>query len=690
MKGKPIVLTVILFLCFFNSWAQESIPDSTKSDLLNEVTVTGYQNNRPLMEIPASIGIVQAADLQRFANTSLVPAVNTLPGVRMEERSPGSYRLSVRGSLVRSPFGIRNVKTYWNDIPFTDAGGNTYLNLLDFNAIGRMEIIKGPGGSLYGAGTGGTILLESPRAGPGTIASVNSLAGSYGLFGANAMMQTGTEKMNATALYAHQESVGYRRQTQMRRDFASLNAKFFSSESRTLAVSAFYSDLAYQTPGALTQAQLAADPRQARPAAGPNRGAEEQQAAVFNETFNLGISQEYEFSANWSNKTSLYGTLTQFTGVAIRNYERRGEQGFGGRSATTYRFDKDAWKGKITFGGEFQRGTAAIQTYGNRRGNPDTLQFNDGVSAFQKILFSQAELDLPHNFYLTVGVSYNQTGYRLSRFYPKNTGRQERDFAPVWLPRVALLKKIGDRLSVFGSLSYGYSPPTTDEIRPSTATFNTTLKPERGVNYEIGARGNLLQNVVSFDVTAFSFGLRETIVGRRTADGADFFTNSGRTAQRGIESRLTFQPDILPSIFLPDTKLWLSYTYNDFRFRDYVQNATDFSGNWLTGVAPHVAVAGLDLNTRIGAYANFTYNFTDRIPLNDANTAFAPGYRLLTARIGFRKDIRQFGFNVFGGVDNALDETYSLGNDLNAIGNRFFNPAPGRNFYGGVSVKYRI
>ena len=88
--------------------------------------------------------------------------------------------------------------------------------------------------------------------------------------------------------------------------------------------------------------------------------------------------------------------------------------------------------------------------------------------------------------------------------------------------------------------------------------------------------------------------------------------------------------------------------------------------------------------------SNFTYNFTDRIPLNDANTAFAPGYRLLAARIGFKKNIRQFGFNIFGGVDNVLDETYSLGNDLNAIGNRFFNAAPGRNFYGGVSVKHRI
>jgi iron complex outermembrane receptor protein len=50
----------------------------------------------------------------------------------MEERSPGSYRLNIRGSSLRSPFGVRNVKIYYNNIPFTDPGGNTYLNSLAF------------------------------------------------------------------------------------------------------------------------------------------------------------------------------------------------------------------------------------------------------------------------------------------------------------------------------------------------------------------------------------------------------------------------------------------------------------------------------------------------------------------------------------------------------------------------------
>ncbi len=654
---------------------------------LSTVYVNGFQNNRPLLETPATIGIIKSGDLQRFANASIVPVVNTIPGVRMEERSPGSYRFSVRGSLVRSPFGIRNVKFYWNDIPFTDAGGNTYLNLLDFNAIGSMEIIKGPGGSLYGAGTGGTALLQSPIAKQGITAQAGTLVGSYGLFGLNTMVQSGTEKMNATALYSHLESEGYRKQTQMRRDMVNLNTKFFTSNSRTIAVNTFYSDLYYGTPGALTQAQYDADPRQARPAGGPNKGAEEQKAAVSNQTFMLGVSQDYDFNARWNNKTSVYGTVTEFENPTIRNYDKRAEQGFGGRTTTSYRFEKTSWSGKIVFGGEFQHGLTSLQTYGNNAGRMDTLQFNDEVLVNQFLLFSQIELDLPHQFFVTLGGSFNKQNYQLMRFYPDNSGVQKRNFDPVLLPRIALLKKLTESISVFGSISSGYSSPTTDEIRPSTALFNTTLNPERGINYEIGTRGSLLNGLFSFDVTAFSFGLKETIVSRRTEAGADYFTNSGKTSQKGIESRITSQFQSI-GVFTP--RLWVSYTYNDFQFQDYIQTTIDLSGKQLTGIAPNIFVAGLDVESTPGFYLNATFNYTDKLPLNDANTAFATGYRLLGGKIGFKKELKRFHINVFGGIDNALDERYSLGNDLNAVGNRYFNPAPGRNFYSGLTLRYKI
>ena len=139
--------------------AQQTSKDSVQ--ILEEVTVKAYEQNRKLMQVPAAIAVISKPQLLRFTNTNILPALNNNPGIRMEERSPGSYRLNIRGSSLRSPFGVRNVKTYYNDIPYTDPGGNTYLNQLGFYNIQSAEVIKGPGSSLYGAGTGGVLLLKN-------------------------------------------------------------------------------------------------------------------------------------------------------------------------------------------------------------------------------------------------------------------------------------------------------------------------------------------------------------------------------------------------------------------------------------------------------------------------------------------------------------------------------------------------
>ncbi|HLG03265.1 MAG TPA: Plug domain-containing protein, partial [Bacteroidia bacterium] len=116
-----------------------------------EVMITAYTYGRPALSSPASSSIIDSAQLAQHPGQSLVPAFNAAPGIRMEERSPGSYRLSIRGSLLRSPFGIRNVKVYIDEFPLTDGGGNTYLNLIDPVAVGQINILKGPDGSLFGA-----------------------------------------------------------------------------------------------------------------------------------------------------------------------------------------------------------------------------------------------------------------------------------------------------------------------------------------------------------------------------------------------------------------------------------------------------------------------------------------------------------------------------------------------------------
>jgi iron complex outermembrane receptor protein len=680
-------LLIFILISAISSYGQEadkSADDTTR--VLNEVVVNAYLYNRPINEVPTAVAVITQHDFERFNNTSFLPAVNTVPGVRMEERSPGSYRFSIRGSLLRSPFGVRNVKMYWNGLPLTDGGGNTYLNLIDFNAVANLEIIKGPGASLYGAGTGGVVLLNNEISNQPEI-TFSTVLGSYGLQRYQLAAHGGTEKVKVSVQYAHQQADGYREQTKMRRDALNAEVSIALNPSSTLSTTIFYTDLFYETPGGLTKAQFEVDPSQARPpktSPPPLPGAEEAQAAVQNKTIYGGLVHEYEWNDNWSTKTGVFGSLTDFENPTIRNYEIREESNIGGRSDTQYSFDRESWQGKITFGGEYQYFFSPLKVYDNNSGVPGDTQSDDELKSQQFLLFLQADLNLPKGFYLTVGGSTNFLKYNFVALQDPIT-EQQRKFDPVFSPRIALLKKLTSTISIYGNVSKGFSPPTLAEVRPSAGTYNNTLKPERGMSLEVGLRGSVFKNHLVFDVNTYDFELDETIVIQRTPDGAEYFVNAGQTSQKGIEAQLSWLPS-LNSRIISAFKLWSSYTYNHYRFEDYVQDGNDYSGNRLTGVAPTIALLGADVTLR-KLYLNVTASYTDAIPLNDANTEYASEYFLLGGRLGYKISIqKKLLIEVFSGIDNALDKIYSLGNDLNAVGGRYYNTAAPRNFYVGLKI----
>ncbi|MBS1576050.1 MAG: TonB-dependent receptor plug domain-containing protein, partial [Bacteroidetes bacterium] len=331
------ILTVFIILFFSTVSFSQQQTDSIKN--LSEVIIKAYEQNRQLKTTSAAINYIDNEKLGRFNNTSILSAINNTPGVRMEERSPGSYRLNLRGSTLRSPFGVRNVKIYWDDIPFTDPGGNTYLNQLNNSNFNSLEVIKGPGGSLYGAGTGGVILIHTQpdKWQPG--AKVGYTFGSFNLNVFNAQVNAGAEERNTTINYSHQSSDGYRDHTNMRRDVITWQSKIKSSEKQQLSASFLYGDLYYQTPGALNKNEFAANPKAARPAAGAFPSADGAKAAIYQKTFIGGITNDYRFSEKFENTTTLYGAFSQIKNPTFRNYERRMEPHFGGRTVFKWHHD---------------------------------------------------------------------------------------------------------------------------------------------------------------------------------------------------------------------------------------------------------------------------------------------------------------------------------------------------------------
>ncbi len=657
---------------------------------LQEVTVRAFEQNRKLMQVPAAIISINKNQLNRHLNTSLLPAINSNPGVKMEERSPGSYRVNIRGSSLRSPFGVRNVKTYYNDIPYTDPGGNTYLNQLGFYNIQSLEIIKGPGSSLYGAGTGGVLLLKTDQNDWQSGLTFNYSAGSYGLSNLNTNLRLGTETFQNTFNYLQLSSNGYRDHTKLDRKTFTWDLNTRISEKGKITTHFLWGDLFYQTPGALTKAEYAANPRAARPRAGQTPGSAENKAAINQKYFLAGISFNQKFNDHWQSTTSFYGAATRLLNPTIRNYGRTSEPHTGGRSFLQYS-GKIGTQAKINVvtGIEFQQGISSVRIYNNKNGNPDLLQTDDEINNKVFTAFVQSTIDLPSNWFITAGLSINSQNLSILRLSTLPVIEQKRKYNNELAPRIAVLKQLNNSLSVYSSISRGFSPPTTAEILPSSGRISTDLDAEYGINYEAGIRGSLVKGKVYYDINAFHFGLNNTIVQRRDQSGADFFDNAGSTKQKGIESSFSWQAINNQKNTLTNLKFWLSHTWHNFSYKEFKQLTNDFSGNKLPSVAPHIVAAGIDLALKNGIYANINYYYSDPIPLNDANTEYASSFNLPGSRIGWKKDLHpKVLMELFMAADNIFDVQYSLGNDINGFGGRYYNAAAGFNFSGGIILHF--
>lgn len=696
---KKVLYFSFLLFRFIPGFAQlipplqeDEKPDTTR--ILEEVTIKAFEQNKNQSSITFSVKQIDFNNADRNNKTSLVNGFNSVAGVRMEERSPGSYRINIRGSSLRSPFGVRNVKVYWNDIPITDPGGNTYFNQFAYNNFSTIEIFKGPAGSLYGAGTGGLILLNNlDRWQPG--ASLDYLTGSYNLQNIFTSFRFGAKENKNQITYAHNQTDGYRIQTKMRRDNFSWQSVLKFSDKQQLSASLLFTDMYYQTPGALTLAEYSINAKSARPAGGGFPSAVNAQAAIFQKNITAGFTNMYTINPSFKNTTTLYGAFSQIKNAAIRNYERRNEPGFGGRTFFTFskkvagkHNGQDYNSIQLIAGSEFQQGYFNTQVSKNKNGNPDTLQTNDDINYTTYNFFVQGDIKVKESWFINTGISLNKPKVEFSRLNRYPVLHQGRNYRSELAPRISLKKIITDNFTLKATVSRGFSPPTIAELLPSTGVISTELEAEYGWNYEMTAGYDFFHRKLRLEATGFYFKLNNALVQRRDISGADYFVNAGDVKQKGVE--ITGDFSINPKKYLIEYyRINAAYTYNHFRYGTFIKGADNFSGKIVPSVPSNTFSMLGDIQLRNGIYSNITYYSASKIFLNDANSSSAEAYHLLGWRLGWKKTVRKkYKLNFYAGADNLLDETYSLGNDINAAANRFYNAAPRRNYYVGLSFQW--
>ncbi len=126
----------------------------------NAIVVTAQKRTQFLIDVPQSVSVVSGATLEKLQANSFADYLKLVPSLQLDQSTPGAGRLIVRG--VNTGGVASTVSVYVDETPFGSSSGLVNAAVLagDFDTfdLNRIEVLRGPHGTLYGASSLGGVL----------------------------------------------------------------------------------------------------------------------------------------------------------------------------------------------------------------------------------------------------------------------------------------------------------------------------------------------------------------------------------------------------------------------------------------------------------------------------------------------------------------------------------------------------
>ena len=134
---------------------------------VEEITVTGLKHEQALQDVPASIQALTEETLEAMGADDFTDYARNVPALNFADLGPNRVEINLRG-MGKLSAGNATVGVYIDDIAVADSFNNPDLKLFD---VERVEILRGPQGTLYGESSmGGAIRLLTNPADPAGLA----------------------------------------------------------------------------------------------------------------------------------------------------------------------------------------------------------------------------------------------------------------------------------------------------------------------------------------------------------------------------------------------------------------------------------------------------------------------------------------------------------------------------------------
>ncbi|MDH7972337.1 TonB-dependent receptor [Sphingomonas sp. AR_OL41] len=572
-----------------------------------DIVVTAQHRIQNLIDVPQSISVISGATLERQQAISFQDYAQLVPSLTLTQENPGETRLVLRG--VNTGSVGSTVAVYVDDVPFGSSGSLSNGGILagDFDTfdVARVEVLKGPQGTLYGSNSLGGV-LKFVTGTPSTqklevrgLAGIETTQSGEASYNGNALINVplgDTLALRASGFYhrigGYVNAIGRAGSNINHADSFGGRASllFKPTDELSIRLTGLIQNINVGSP-----ANFEVDPVTLKPVnalTGAAQGTKRTRFELYPE-LNTVHYQLYNGTINYNLG---FGTLTSVTSYATQkqkqisdistNSARGTAQAVYGAAGTTntigLAYQNDISLNKFTQEVRFASADSdsfewligGYYTHEKTRLYQEYLPFTIATRAlippattfsgltFSKFVyamidasyeeyagFASGTLHLGPKFDITAGGRYShnnqsstQAVIQLGGGTPIKGGSSEGVFTWSVAPRF----EIDRNNSIYGRVAKGYRPGGPNFVPPGApATFPTQFNSDTLISYEAGYRGETANHAFSVDVAAFYIDWKNILITTSTTvNGTPVGINGNgqRARSYGVEGTVTLRP----------------------------------------------------------------------------------------------------------------------------------------------------
>jgi vitamin B12 transporter len=597
---------------------------------LDETVITPTRTSTALENVGSAVTVISREEIEKSQMREVVDLLRKVPGVSVVQsgRPGGQVSVFTRGLNSNQTLFLLDGARIGNPL-----NGLVTLSNLTADQVERIEVVRGPQSTLYGSDALGGVINIVTRKGDEMLKDGKSLGGSATLEGGSydgfrqaIDLWGGSRRLSGTLSFSHVSTKNPYENDQYENTTVGGSVTFRPTDELQLSGTFRYTNGRNGLPGAVSVAP-------------PNLTEH-----LLDENFFGRIALDWTLYEIWQQTLSISDTHEEMfdRGNAFSESDSRSDA------------FQIGWQNNVKLG-KTNTLTAGIDWYLNK-GQYETV----GATPFEKTVrntavYLQDQALLFKRLSLTGGIRYDDNSRFGSEFTYQGTG-------------VLRFDETHTRLK--GSVGTGFKAPTLNDLYltfPDSGfgafLANPNLKPERSLGWDIGFEQDLCKHA-TLSMRYFQNNVRDLITS--SSVGADMTqTNVDRARTAGIEATLNVHPT-------QDLTLSFGYTW--------LAEAKDLaSGSRLLRRPEHTGNIAVN------------YHFLDRFNLNtnlslvgaradiDAAT-FAPTSDRPYAKwdVALSVEVHK-NLEIFGRVENLLDERYEEANGY---------PSLGRIFWAGMKLKF--